>query len=204
MLSISALRPARLEADKLRPVTLEIETGTCVVVMGASGSGKSMLLRAIADLDVSEGTVTLDGVERASVDAPVWRARVGYLAAEPGWWGETVAEHFLVWDAVRETVRRLGFEEDCGGWPVQRLSTGERQRLGFVRLLERERRALLLDEPTSGLDEDTEATVEDMVRERLEAGCCVLMVTHDEAQMKRLATKGYRLENGALREVWQK
>ena len=41
-------------------------------------------------------------------------ARVGYLATEPGWWGDTVAEHFLDWSATREIIERLGFAEDCG------------------------------------------------------------------------------------------
>lgn len=203
MLTLSALRPTHLGPDKLQPVTLDIEAGTCAAIMGPSGSGKSLILRAIADLDVSEGSVSLDGADRRSMTAPAWRSRVGYLAAEPGWWAETVAEHFLAWRETSETVRKLGFAEDCGDWPVQRLSTGERQRLGFARLLERNPRALLLDEPTSGLDQEAEESVEALIRGRLEAGNCALIVTHDEEQMHRLATRGYRLKDGRLHEVWR-
>ena len=202
MLSVTDLRHANGDSVDLGPVTLEVERGTCVAIMGASGSGKSLLLRAIADVDVSEGAVALEGVERNAISAPEWRARVGYLAAEPGWWAETVSEHFLDWPGVQETVARLGFVEDCGAWPVQRLSTGERQRLGLARILERRPRALLLDEPTGGLDSAAETIVETMLRERLVAGACCLMVTHDEGQMRRLAKFGYELSAGRLREVW--
>jgi putative ABC transport system ATP-binding protein len=202
MLSITELRHANGGSVDLGPVTLEVEGGTCVAIMGASGSGKSLLLRAIADLDVSEGAVSLEGVERRSITAPGWRSRVGYLAAEPGWWAETVGEHFLDWPRSRETIARLGFVEDCGAWPVQRLSTGERQRLGLARILEREPRTLLLDEPTGGLDSASEIIVETLLRERLDAGSCCLMVTHDAGQMRRLATLGYELTAGRLRQVW--
>lgn len=202
MLSISGLRHANGGSVDLEPVTLEVEGGTCVAIMGASGSGKSLLLRAIADLDVSEGVVSLEGVGRNAISAPEWRSRVGYLAAEPGWWAETVGEHFLDWSSIRETVARLGFIQDCGDWPVQRLSTGERQRLGFARTLERGPRALLLDEPTGGLDSASELVVETMLRARLDAGSCCLMVTHDDEQMRRLATRGYELSAGRLRQAW--
>ena len=202
MLSVSGLRHANCGPTGLGPVTFKIRRGTCVAIVGASGSGKSLLLRAINDLDVSEGTIRLDGMDRESISATEWRARVGYLASEPGWWGDTVAEHFLNWSATRETIERLGFAEDCGNWPVQRLSTGERQRLGFARLLERSPRALLLDEPTGGLDTRNEAVVEAMVQERLAAGCCCLLVTHNAEQMRRLAVTGYELSVGHLTEVW--
>ena len=202
MLSITGLRHANGGSVDLGPVTLSVESGTCVAIMGVSGSGKSLLLRAIADLDVCEGAVALDGVERNSMPGPEWRSRVGYLAAEPGWWAETVGEHFLNWQGAREIVARLGFTEDCGTWPVQRLSTGERQRLGLARVLERAPRALLFDEPTSGLDAASEKIVETMLRERLDAGACCLLVTHDAGQMRRIATVGHELSAGQLRQVW--
>ena len=66
--------------------------GECIAVTGPSGSGKSLFLRMIADLDPSEGEVFLDGAERRSLPAPAWRRRVVYIAAEPGWWSETLAD----------------------------------------------------------------------------------------------------------------
>jgi phosphate-transporting ATPase len=100
--------------------------------------------------------------------APTWRKRVTYLAAEPGWWSDIVQEHFTAWDDALPLVRRLGLPDDCGPWPIQRLSTGERQRLGLVRALMLRSRVLLLDEPTSALDAASAKTVESLIAERME------------------------------------
>jgi putative ABC transport system ATP-binding protein len=78
-------------------VSLDLNDGECVALQGPSGAGKSLLLRAIADLDPNEGTVKLDGMLREAVPAPHWRSQVTYVAAEPGWWGDTVQEHFTAW-----------------------------------------------------------------------------------------------------------
>jgi len=59
-----------------------------------------------------------------------------------------------------------------------------------------------LDEPTGGLDTRSEAVVETMVQERLAAGCCCLLATHNTEQMRRLAVAGYELSAGHLAEVW--
>ncbi|MFX8496849.1 ATP-binding protein, partial [Acinetobacter baumannii] len=67
-----------------------------------------MLLRSVADLDPNEGTVRLDGILREAMPAPAWRRRVTYLAAEPGWWSDTVQEHFTAWDDALPLVVRLG------------------------------------------------------------------------------------------------
>lgn len=75
MLSVSGLQHANCGPTGLGPVTFEIRRGTCVAIVGASGPGKSLLLRAINDLDVSEGTIRLDGMDRESISATEWRAR---------------------------------------------------------------------------------------------------------------------------------
>ena len=130
-------------------VSFDLKDGECVALQGPSGVGKSLLLRAIADLDPNEGTVKLDGTLREAVPAPRWRGQVTYVAAEPGWWADTVREHFTPWDQAMPLVERLGLPPDCGTWNIPRLSTGEKQRLGLVRALMLHSRVLLLDEPTS-------------------------------------------------------
>ena len=95
-------------------------------------------------------------------------------------------------------AERLGLDPAAGDWSVSRLSSGERQRLGLVRLLENRPRCLLLDEPTSALDEAATAVVEEFVAEHCEAGGCCLFVTHDPRQFNRVARQGYRLEEGTL------
>src|SRR3954463_11815254 len=143
MLTVTGLKRLHIS------VSFDLQDGECVALQGPSGVGKTVLLRALADLDPNEGTVKLDGMLREAMPAPAWRRRVTYLAAEPGWWSDTVQEHFASWDNALPLVQRLGLPDDCRPWPIQRLSTGERQRLGLVRALMLRSRVLLLDEPTS-------------------------------------------------------
>ena len=186
-----------LSRPGLQPVSLSIGRGECVALSGPSGSGKTLLLRAIADLDPNTGTVLLAGEDRGSMAAPGWRRRVIYVATEPGWWAQTVAEHFADWTAARELAPRLGLPEACGGWPVQRLSTGERQRLGLIRALVLKPAVLLLDEPTSALDPDAAAAVEAAIdRIRARDGTAVLWVTHDGGQAMRVAGRRLTMEGG--------
>jgi putative ABC transport system ATP-binding protein len=189
MLTVQAL--TRLHIS----VSFALNDGECVALQGPSGAGKSLLLRAIADLDPNQGTVKLDGMLREAVPAPHWRRQVTYVAAEPGWWGDTVGEHFAVWDQATPLVERLGLPPDCGTWNIDRLSTGEKQRLGLVRALMLRSRVLLLDEPTSALDATSTATVEAIVAERASAGTGVLWSTHDGAQARRVASRLFLMES---------
>ncbi len=182
----------------LGPLDLEVAAGECVALRGRSGSGKSLFLRAIADLDPADGDIALEGRDLNTMIAPDWRRQVGYLPAEPGWWADRVAAHFADWGACRAMAERLGLDPVAGEWSVSRLSSGERQRLGLVRLLENQPRCLLLDEPTASLDEAATAVVEELVAEHCEAGGCCLFVTHDPAQFTRIARRGFRLEEGKL------
>ena len=177
-------------------VSFELNDGECVGLQGPSGAGKSLLLRAIADLDPSKGTVKLDGMLKEAVPAPHWRSQVTYVAAEPGWWGDTVREHFTTWNQAMPLVERLGLPPDCGTWNIRRLSTGEKQRLGLVRALMLRSRVLLLDEPTSALDATSTATVEAIVAERVSAGTGVMWSTHDGAQARRVASRLFVMESG--------
>jgi len=122
MLTVSGLKRLHI------CVSFDLRGGECVALQGPSGVGKTLLLRSIADLDPNEGAVKLDGKLRESMPAPAWRKQVTYLAAEPGWWSDTVREHFTAWDDALPLVKRLRLPEDCASWPIQRLSTGERQR----------------------------------------------------------------------------
>jgi len=182
----------------LEPVDLDLEDGLCATLEGPSGAGKSLLLRAIADLDPTEGEVFLDDVARAAIPAPEWRRRVAYLPAVPGWWRSQAREHFADWSAASGLLARLGLDSALGERPVRLLSTGERLRLALVRLLLTEPRVLLLDEPTGPLDSDGVAAVESLLSERLAAGAAILIVTHDPAQADRLAGPRYVMAGGRL------
>jgi phosphate-transporting ATPase len=183
MLTVSGLKRLHIS------VSFDLQDGECVALQGASGVGKTQMLRAIADLDPNEGTVKLDGTLREAVRAPVWRKRVTYVAAEPGWWSDTVQEHFTGWDDILPLIIRLGLPDNCGPWPIQRLSSGERQRLGLVRALTLQSRVLLLDEPTSALDSASVAAVESLIAERVSMGTSVVWSTHDHAQAHRVGSR---------------
>ncbi|MBK6008085.1 ATP-binding cassette domain-containing protein [Ramlibacter ginsenosidimutans] len=182
------------------PITLQVDGGSCVSIVGRSGSGKSVLLRMIADLDPHEGDVLLDGEACSGMPAPQWRRRVSYVAAASGWWNDKVGPHFRDAAALRELLPRVGLAPDVGEWEVARLSTGERQRLALLRAMTPENRVLLLDEPTSGLDAESTWLVEELLRERLAQGTTLLLVTHDPQQAVRLAHRRYRLADGQLQE----
>ena len=155
------------------------------------------------DLDPNEGAVKLDGRLREAVPAPLWRKQVTYVAAEPGWWADTVQEHFTAWDDVIPLVARLGLPPNCGAWPIQRLSTGEKQRLGLARALMLRSRVLLLDEPTSALDATSTAIVESIVAERISSGTGVIWSTHDSAQAHRVGSRLFVMGGGGRIEEHQ-
>ncbi len=172
--------------------------GECVSVQGPSGSGKSLLLRAIADLDLNEGEAFLDGRERASMPAPEWRRQVVYLATDAGWWASGVEEHFSDWTAIEESVAALGLDPECRHWPVSRLSTGERQRLALLRALALSPRVLLLDEPTSALDEKATAAVENLIARYRDSGLSTIWVSHSREQAQRVSQRSFELSGGGL------
>ncbi len=194
------LRLAELRSPLAGPFNLDAAPGTCIAIAGPSGSGKSLLLRMIADLDPNQGSVTLDGQDRSRFTPPAWRRRVVYCAAEPGWWLDTVAAHFPA--ASLETARRLaqrfGLAAALLDSAVIRLSTGERQRLALIRSLLLDPPVLLLDEPTGALDQDSTALVEDLLRERLAGGTTILLVSHSPEQAARLGDRRFRMEQRRL------
>jgi len=185
----------------IKPFSLDLEAGECVALTGPSGAGKTLLLRAIADLDPNRGSVFLDRVSRDDFIAPAWRRAVGYLAANSGWWADGVGVHFPDHDRAAALLPELGIAADALTWRVARLSTGERQRLAFARLALVSPRVMLLDEPTSGLDAEAVESVETMLGQRLAAGTAILLVTHAAEQARRLADRQLQMTDGAVTEA---
>ena len=194
------LEVRNLRTPILKPASLTLSMGECIALRGPSGAGKTLLLRAIADLDVSEGDVTLAGRDRAAIPGPEWRRLVGYVPAEPGWWAETVGEHFRDSAEAAALCEQLGFSDEVQTFRIARLSTGERLRLALVRALVVRPHLLLLDEPTAALDAASVAAVETLIAVRRNTGLAVIWVTHDAAQAKRIAQRQLVVEAGCVRE----
>ena len=183
------------------PVSLIVEAGQCVFLSGVSGSGKSLLLRAIADLDCFQGEVLLDDVSSMLMSGSKWRQRVAYLPAESQWWFDSVAEHFADVPAENK-LSMLGFDRSIMDASVHNLSSGERQRLALLRMMLNQPDVLLLDEPTASLDPENTRQVEALISSYcLENNAAVLWVSHDPEQISRIADRHVKLDDGKLLRV---
>jgi ABC-type iron transport system FetAB ATPase subunit len=183
----------------LGPVNLSVDEGECLCITGPSGGGKSLLLRAIADLDPHDGEVLLDGVPAQDIEPEKWRRQVALLPPESSWWLPQAGDHFH--NGMPVSLERLALSEGILQQPVSRLSSGERQRLALLRLLTNQPRVLLLDEPTANLDTTNTRRVEDVIdayRDRYQAA--VIWVSHDNAQVQRVANRHVELEAGMVHE----
>lgn len=184
-----------LGAGAVGPLNLAVGHGECLGVAGQSGTGKSTLLRILADLVPHSGEVWLDGRPQSGMAAPLWRQSVTYVAPDSAWWAPRVRDHFDQDPAP--LLDRLRLSCDLLESSPDRLSTGERQRLALIRALLVRPAVLLLDEPTAALDPDAVSRVETLLQEHLSGGTILVLVSHDDAQIRRLATHRLTLERAA-------
>lgn len=174
----------------------------CVGISGASGVGKTLFLRALADLDEHGGRVVLNGRDCLSYSAPEWRRSVALIPAESRWWHYDVGSHMAERSGdkmLADMLGTFGFEVDVLDWEVSRLSTGEKQRLALLRVLVRNPSVLLLDETGSGLDYRNTLIVEDVIlKYRMKNQVPVLWVSHDQEQIQRVSDRTVIMERNAL------
>ena len=200
----------------LEGISLEINPGEAVAIVGASGSGKSTLLGLLAGLDLpSSGSIRIDGedITRLGEDARArLRARmVGFVFQSfqllPGLTAiETVMLPLEIRgdrDAAaraRDYLGRVGLAQRLGHYPRQ-LSGGEQQRVAIARAFACTPRLLFADEPTGNLDAATGARVIDLIFAlQAEQGATLVLVTHDERLAARCARR-LTLDGGRLRDA---
>ncbi len=198
---VLSLRDIAISVDArplLRDVELALSAGELVALCGPSGTGKTMLLRAIVGLDdPSAGDATLEGLSADDWGQPQWRRRVLYVAQRPVMLPGTVRDNlalpfeYAVAGQVfpelraRELTARLLLGEQTFDQAAVDLSEGERQRVAIARALLVEPSVMLLDEPTSALDPAATEAVEQIIREMAERGLAALVVTHSREQAER-------------------
>jgi ABC-type iron transport system FetAB ATPase subunit len=181
------------------PLSLDVDSGDCLCISGPSGSGKSQLLRAIADLDPHEGESFLEGIASHELAADEWRTRVGLLPPESSWWLPRAIDHFH--EGVPVPLDHIGLSSAILEQPVSRLSSGEKQRLALMRLLSNRPRVLLLDEPTANLDPENTRRVEAVIKEYQRShDAAVIWVSHDVEQVRRVANRYYKVAGGELQQ----
>lgn len=186
-----------LRFHTLGPIDLTVESNERLVISGASGAGKTLLLRAIVDLDPHEGEVTLNNKSSQLYSPTQWRKTVGLLLAESAWWYDTVEPHFSKIEP--DLLNKLGFELSILKRKINGLSTGERQRLALLRLLANQPAVLLLDEITANLDNENTLLMEELIllyQQQQEAA--IIWISHNKEQINRVATRHLVLKDGTV------
>jgi ABC-type iron transport system FetAB ATPase subunit len=175
------------------PISFSLDAGQVLTIFGASGSGKSQMLRALADLSPHDGAVFLEGVSQTALRPEYWRKRVGYVPAESGWWADLVAEHFST-PPNAQWLEALSLPPSLLDAPVERLSSGERQRLAVLRALSIEPRVLLLDEPTANLDERNARALTQLVLEYVQSHqAAAVWVSHSGEERLRMGDRSLEM-----------
>ena len=189
-------------------ISLTLEPGEVVLLVGANGAGKSTLLRCLAGWEqVRSGDISFEGVplERLKANA---RSRMAFVADVPAFYDDLTAyEHVELlgranrwddtrWDEADRLLERFGIALYCDQYP-QTFSRGMRQKLACSLALALKPTCLLLDEPTGPLDPASAAVLEDEIARIAHRGCAVLMSCHHELEEIE-PTRVLKLDDGAL------
>jgi len=214
MIELQAVGKAFGTTQAVDEVSLTIERGEFVVLIGPSGSGKSTLLKMINRLvEHDRGKILFKGEEIRSFRPEDIRRRMGYAIQSTGLFPHwsvarniaTVPE-LLGWPAARiaarvdELLALLGLDPQAyrGRYPHQ-LSGGQQQRVGVARALAADPEALLMDEPFGALDPITRQTLQgELARIHRASGKTIVLVTHDIDEALRLATRIVLLDHGRI------
>ncbi|MEM6758365.1 MAG: ATP-binding cassette domain-containing protein [Pseudomonadota bacterium] len=200
----------------LRGVDFDIERGTSMVIIGGSGTGKSVALKCILGLITPDsGTITVDGQANTSGDRDAFLARFGMLFQ-----GAALFDSLPVWhnvafrlmrgslarprdearDIAIEKLRRVGLTADVADRFPAELSGGMQKRVGLARAIAAEPEIIFFDEPTTGLDPIMAGVINDLIREIVtEMGATTMTITHDMRSVRTIADTVAMLHAGKIR-----
>jgi putative ABC transport system ATP-binding protein len=190
-------------------VSLSVNRGELLGLVGVSGSGKSSLLRLLNRLDEpTSGTVFLEGQDYREIPPRTLRQRLGMVTQRPFLFpgdiasnlrfGPTQRDATLTDAEIAELLQHIGLP-DFAARNVANLSGGEQQRVSLARSLANRPEIMLLDEPTSALDQQAKTGIEELVRNLVdEDRFTMVLVTHDRDQARRICDRVGLIEAGRL------
>lgn len=194
----------------LNDVSLTVERGEVLVIIGPSGSGKSSLLRCLNRLEsISAGTILYNGQDIHTLPILELRCHVGMVFQKTAVFDGTVADNIafgpklrnetLKNDAISKLMQMVSLDENLRDRSAQELSGGQEQRLSIARALANQPDVLLVDEPTSALDPVITHRIEDiLLRLKNDTGLTLIWVSHDVEQARRIADRVLMIEDGQV------
>ena len=216
MITLDGVHKAFGPKHVLRGVTLEVPSAQSMVIIGGSGTGKSVLLKCILGLvHHDRGRITLDGQDVTTGDRDAFLARFGMLFQ-----GGALFDSLRVWENVafrlmrgagrrpkaeaREIaigkLRRVGLTPDVADLYPAELSGGMQKRVGLARAIAAEPEVIFFDEPTTGLDPIMAGVINDLIREIVtEMGATAITITHDMTSVRAIADRVAMLHDGVIR-----
>lgn len=219
MLELQSIRKTFAGRDGARwtladDLSLSVAAGETVAVLGASGAGKSTLLKIVAGLEpLDGGRICFDGADITHL-APEQR-RFALIFQDFALFPHLNLLDNVAFGLIEQRIAKREARERAAQMlalfglaghakeDVLTLSGGEQQRAALARALITAPRLLLLDEPFSALDSDLRQSLrEEFARRIVASGIAALLVTHDEAEARALAQRGYRLARGRLHPLW--
>jgi phospholipid/cholesterol/gamma-HCH transport system ATP-binding protein len=199
----------------LRGVNLTVERGKSLVIIGGSGTGKSVALKSVLGLVTpDQGTITVDGQNVQSAEREAFLARFGMLFQ-----GGALFDSLPVWQNVAfrllrgslkrpkaeareiaiEKLRRVGLKPDVADRLPAELSGGMQKRVGLARAIAAEPEIIFFDEPTTGLDPIMSGVINDLIREIVvEMGATAMTITHDMSSVRAIADDVAMLHDGVI------
>lgn len=201
--------------DVLRGVNLTVPKGESMVIIGGSGTGKSVTIKCVLGLvKPDHGVIKVDGEDVTRTDRDAFLARFGMLFQ-----GAALFDSLKVWENVAfrllrgslkkprdearaiaiDKLRRVGLKENVADLYPAELSGGMQKRVGLARAIAAEPEIIFFDEPTTGLDPIMAGVINDLIREIVEEmGATAVTITHDMSSVRAIADRVAMLHDGII------